>query len=268
MDNSAAAELTNHSVPAITLQSFTRWKAFGFHLAVSALIAAIVVGLVVVLWYPRPYFVAMGGEVLLRLLIGVDVVLGPLITLIVFDTKKPRLKYDLATIALLQLAALAYGSYIMFESRPVYNVFVGGYFQTVPASGIVEESLDRAASEFRPLPLHGPHVVGAKKPADPAEAFRITMGALNGGPDVVNLPHLYVSYAEVAAEAARAAKPLVTLAQKGRAPSDQVTDFVAVNGRTGRSLGFVPVRARNRDFAAVVDRKTGEIVGYLPIDPW
>ena len=36
----------------------------------------------------------------------------------------------------------------------------------------------------------------------------------------------------------------------------------------GRSLGYVPVKARNRDFAAVVDRKTGEIVGYLPINPW
>jgi hypothetical protein len=60
--------------------------------------------------------------------------LGPLITLIIFDTKKPRLKYDLATIAVLQVAALAYGSYIMFEARPVYTVFVGNQFQTVPAT--------------------------------------------------------------------------------------------------------------------------------------
>jgi hypothetical protein len=268
MDNAAAAELNHRPMPDRTLRPITRWKAAGLHLAISALIAGIVVALVVVLWYPRPYFVAMGGEVLLRLLIGVDVVLGPLITLIIFDTKKPRLKYDLATIAVLQLAALAYGSYVMFESRPVYNVFIGGYFQTVPASGIVQESLGRAASEFRPLPLNGPRVVGAKKPTDPAEAFRITMGALNGGPDMVNLPHLYVRYTEVAAEVARAAKPLVMLAQKGKEPAEKVNDFVSVDGRAGRSLGFVPVRARNEDFAAVVDRKTGEIVGFLPVNPW
>lgn len=266
MDN--AAELTDRTMPAFTLRSLSRWKAFGLHLAISALIAAIVVTLVVVLWYPGPYFVAMGGEVLLRLLIGVDVVLGPLITLIIFDTRKPRLKYDLATIAVVQLAALAYGSYVMFESRPVYSVFVRGFFETVPASGIIEESLRRAGPQFRSLPLNGPRVAGAKRPADPAEADRITMEALQGGPDIANLPHLYVPYTEVAAEAARVAKPLVTLSQKGKEAAEQVNDFVSVDGRASRSLGFVPVKARNKDFAVVVDRKTGEIVGYLPVNPW
>jgi hypothetical protein len=72
----------------------------------------------------------------------------------------------------------------------------------------------------------------------------------------------------MAAEAARAAKPLVMLAQKGKEPADLVTAFVSANGRAGRALGFVPVRARNRDFAAVVDRNSGAIVGYLMIDPW
>jgi hypothetical protein len=268
MDNATASELTDRPTPARTLRSFSRWKASGLHLVISALVAGVVIALVVVVWYPRPYFLAMGGENLLRLLIGVDVVLGPLITLIIFDTKKPRLKYDLATIAALQLAALAYGSYVMFEARPVYTVFIAGQFRTVPANSIDQESLGRAPAEFRALPLDGPHIVGARKPSNPDESFRISAGALSGGPDIPELPHLYVPYAEVAADAARAAKPLVTLAQKGKEASDRVNAFVATEGRTGRSLGFVPVRARNRDFAAVVDRKTGEIVGYLPIDPW
>ena len=59
----------------------------------------------------------------------------------------------------------------------------------------------------------------------------------------------------------KADSPYATLA-------DLVTAFVSANGRAGRSLGFVPVRARNRDFAAVIDRNSGAIVGYLMIDPW
>lgn len=251
----------------MTLQSLTRWKAFGLHLAISAFIAAAVVALVVALWYPSPYFVAMGGETLLRLLIGVDVVLGPLITLIIFDTKKPRLKYDLATIAVLQLAALGYGSYVMFEARPVYNVFFAGQFQTVPANSIDSASLARATSEYRPLSLTGPRVVGARFPTDPLEIANIAMAAAGGGPDLPDLPHLYVPYAQLAASAAKASRPLVTLAQRNKESAEQVNDFVAANGRGERSLGFVPVKARNQDFVAVVDRKTGEIVGYLPIRP-
>src|SRR4030095_3232307 len=101
------------------LRSLNRFKAFAIHLAVSVLIAAIVLTLIIVIWYPPPYFDAMGGDVLLRLLIGVDVTLGPLVTLIIFDPAKPKLELDLATIVVLQLAALAYGGYVMFEARPV-----------------------------------------------------------------------------------------------------------------------------------------------------
>ncbi len=205
---------------------------------------------------------------LLRLLIGVDVVLGPLITLIIFDTRKPKLKYDLAVVAVLQLAALGYGSYVMFEARPVYTVFIGGYFQTVSADSIDAASAERAAPAFKSMPLAGPRVIGARKPTDPDEAFRITSSAFAGGPDIVNLPHLFVPYADLAAEAARAAKPLTTLSRQGQDFADKVSEFVAASPQRDRSLGFVPVKARNEDFAAILDRKTGEIVGYLAVKPW
>ena len=252
----------------MTLQSLTRWKAFGIHLAISALLALIVVTLVVVVWYPRPYFSAMGGEVLLRLLIGVDVALGPLLTLIVFDPAKPRLKYDLAVIAVLQLAALAYGGMVMFEARPVYTVFVKNRFDTVAANTIDAGALGRAAREFQTLPLSGPRVVAAHLPTDPQEQINIGLDAAAGGPDVANLPYLYEPYAQESGHAASVARPLVGLARRDRNAADQVSAFVATHGGETRSLGYVPVKARNRDFAAVLDRKTGEIVGYLAISPW
>lgn len=250
----------------MNLQSLTRWKAFCLHLAISAFVAAMVVTLVVLLWYPTPYFDAMGGATLLRLLIGVDVVLGPLITLIIFDPAKPRLKYDLATIAVLQLAALAYGSYIMFDARPVYNVFVGDRFNTVAANAIDADSLGRAAADYRELPLSGPRVVGARMPTNPGEVAELVLG-LNKGADLPDLPHLYMPYSEAAPSVARASRPLVRLAQQSKENSAAIDRFVGEHGRA-RNLGYVPVKARNADFAAVVDRKTGEIVGYLAINPW
>ncbi len=250
----------------MTLASLNRWKAFGLHLALSALIAATVFGLVMWVWYPAPYFAAMGGAVLLRLLIGVDVVLGPLITLIIFDPAKPSLKFDLGVIAALQLAALVYGGYVMFEARPVYNVFVGDRFATVAANAIDEGSLSRAAETYRRLPLDGPRVVAARLPQDPKELADLVTG-LTGDLDVPDLPHLYVPYADAAAAAAKSAKPLVALARISRENSEAVDAFVTAHGRD-RILGYVPVKARNQDFSAVVDRKTGEIVGYLPLNPW
>jgi hypothetical protein len=251
----------------MTLRSLNRYQAFAIHLGISAVVATIVVGLVVWLWYPAPYFVAMGGAVLLRLLIGVDVVLGPLITLLIFDPKKPSLKLDLAVIAALQVAALAYGGWVMFDARPVYTVFLDDHFQTVPANSVDSASLARAAPAFRALPLDGPRVVAARLPADAQEKMAVVVGTAMGGPDVAELPHLYLPFAEAQAGAARAARALVSLSQRDKDTADLVSAFVAAQAGAPRSLGYVPVKARNRDFVAVVDRGTGDIVGYLAIVP-
>jgi len=135
------------------LASLNRWKASLLHLAVSAAIGLAVVTLMLAVWYPRPYFKAMGGDFLILLLIGVDVVVGPLITLIIFNPKKKGLRFDLSVIAALQVAALAYGCNVMFVARPVYSVFVVDRFDTVAANQVDEASLEKATGEFRTLPI-------------------------------------------------------------------------------------------------------------------
>ena len=87
----------------------SRWKAATIYLAISAVIAGAVLWAMLAVWYPRPFFEAAGGGHLLFILVGVDVVLGPTITLIVFDIQKKKLsalQFDLTVIAVLQLAAL------------------------------------------------------------------------------------------------------------------------------------------------------------------
>ena len=69
------------------LASLNRWKASLAHLAISAAI-------------------------------GVAVVIGSLITLVIFDPKKKALKFDLSVIAALHLAALAYGCHVMVRIAP------------------------------------------------------------------------------------------------------------------------------------------------------
>ena len=116
----------------MTLHSFNRWSAFAAHFVLSALIAATVVALVMWIWYPAPYFTAMGGDTLLRLLIGVDVALGPFITLIIFDTGKARLKMDLAIIAVLQVAA-GRSQAVQGQTRRKMEMAHGAFLTTLQA---------------------------------------------------------------------------------------------------------------------------------------
>src|SRR4051812_33844000 len=87
-----------------------RLRAAAIHLAISAALAGLAALVVFVFWYPYPYRVLSGGRELFTLLISVDVIIGPLITLAVFNVTKPReeLRRDLAIVGLLQLAALTY----------------------------------------------------------------------------------------------------------------------------------------------------------------
>ena len=116
-------------------------------------------------WYPPPYFALMGGAMLILLIVGCDVAIGPLITLIIFRVGKKGLKVDLAIVALLQVTALAYGAYVMFEARPVFTVYAVDRFEVVSANEINAEALAQAAApEFASLPVAGPKVVGAAMP--------------------------------------------------------------------------------------------------------
>ena len=67
-------------------------KAAGIHLALSALVIAIIFGIIFLLWYPAPWFKVTGTNEIIWVLIGVDLVLGPALTLLVYKKGKKRSK--------------------------------------------------------------------------------------------------------------------------------------------------------------------------------
>ena len=252
----------------MTLTSLNRWKAAALHLAISAAIAAAVVTLMLVFWYPQPYFAAMGGDTLILLLIGVDVVIGPLITLIVFNPKKKSLRFDLAVIALLQLAALAYGCEVMFVARPVYTVFVADRFEVIAANAVDADSLTKATAPFATLPLTGPRIIAAHPPEDAKRQSDVVISALDGGPDLANLADLYIPYTQVRVAAAKSARPLADLVKRQPQEAATIRAFVSTSGHAESALGYVPLKARNRDMAVVLDTKSGDVIGIIPVYPW
>ena len=33
-------------------------------------------------------------------------------------------------------------------------------------------------------------------------------------------------------------------------------------------MGFLPMKARNKDMTVLVDKETGDVVGIVPVNPW
>src|SRR5688572_33489765 len=128
----------------MTTRQLTRWQASGLHLSISIALGAVALAVMLLVWYPRPLFEASGGTGLLFILVGVDVVIGPLITLAVFKAGKRGMKLDLAVIAILQISALAYGAWVVAVARPAFIVFVKDRFEVTAAVELQPEELAKA----------------------------------------------------------------------------------------------------------------------------
>jgi hypothetical protein len=250
----------------INLKNVSRYKAASTHLALSAAIAALVIAIMLALWYPPPLFTAMGGNELLTLIVGVDVTIGPLITLIIFDTRKKELVFDLAIVAALQLGALGYGMMAMHAGRPVFTVFTEHQLAVVSASEIDDDKLAQARfEEFRHLSLTGPRLVATKPPSDPEELSSIAFLGL-GGLGIQHLPKYYVPYAENRAQVLKASLPLAELDLQP-ADKDRLEKYLNKSGRKANELRCLPVSTKLALLTALIDARTGDLLDILDIRP-
>ena len=160
-----------------------RLRASGIHLGLSLCIAALAAWLVFGLWYPYPYREISGGRELFLIVIAVDVILGPLITLVVFNRAKPwtELRRDLIIVVLIQLAALGYGLWTVWVARPVHLVFEYKLFRVVHAIDIPVELLDKTPTGITALPMTGPTLLSLRPFKDSGESMDATLAAVGGG---------------------------------------------------------------------------------------
>src|SRR6186713_2849815 len=110
-----------------------KWRAFAIHFAVTLILAAGVAAIIFGIWFPAPFDKLVGGQELFVLVVGCDLVLGPLLSLVVYDSRKGRGKliFDYCVVGVVQLAALSYGVWIVAGSRPVYVTFTGDRLDVV-----------------------------------------------------------------------------------------------------------------------------------------
>jgi hypothetical protein len=247
----------------------TRWKAFSIHIAISATIAIGISALMLMLWYTPSFFSAAGGQKLLIVLLGVDVTLGPLITLIIFNSKKSRkqLAFDFSVIGILQFAALFYGMNVMFESRPVYVAFNKDAFYLATADQIFDEDLAQSSySEFKSLPLTGPLYVYAEMPTSKKEIDKIEF-MTPFGKGLHCFPQYFKPYSENMQLAGQAAKPLAELKKLNESRIAEIDQAIKNTGRAESDLGFLPLHGVNVNFAVLLVKSDGKVLEILQMNP-
>jgi hypothetical protein len=244
-----------------------RLKASGIHLCISLILALLAALLVFGLWYPYPYREISGGRELFFIVVAVDVILGPLITLTVFSRAKPRreLIRDLAVVASLQLSALGYGLWTVFVARPVHLVFEYDRFRVVHAVDVPPELLPQAPSDVNALPLTGPTLLSLRPFKDGNEKMEATMAALEGL-SLGARPDLWQPYAAAKSEIWQAAKPVTELKARFASQAAAIDAAVARSGRKPEELAYLPMVGRKSFWTVLLDPITAEVLVFMPLD--
>ena len=119
----------------------TRWHAFAAHIAISLLIFLSLLFVIVFFWYPGD-FIQFGGWQGIKIVAAVDLVLGPLLTLVVFNRQKKSLKWDLSIIAAIQLGCLGYGVYAIENTRPYAQILLDDSLHVIAKSEFKERDIN------------------------------------------------------------------------------------------------------------------------------
>lgn len=241
----------------------------GTHFLITLTLAALVGILVFWLWYPKPFRDMTGGLSLYQLILGVDIICGPLLTFILASPKKTHraMLVDISMIAAIQLSALSYGLYTVAIARPVALVAELDRFRVVSLSDLYTQDRAKALSDYQHTPLWGVQIVGVEK-ATNYQAINKNLNLSLQGVEMGVRPDLWQPYGKIKDSLEKVAKPLSDL--KGLTSNDKKKLILAIKktNKAKEKLNYMPIIAPMSDKWIILLDEKKQIVGYANVNGW
>ena len=245
----------------------TAIKSSLIHLTCSLFVAILAAVLVFGLWYPFPYRELAGGRELFIIVMAVDVICGPLLTLVLFNPSKPRAELirDLGLVAIIQLTALGYGIWTVWQARPLFLVQEIDRFKVIAAPDLEGVDVTKMLPSLRSGLISGPKVVAIRAPKDQAEREAVLIESIQGGRDYAQRPEFYLPYeGDSASKSLNRAKRLAVFLEKRPEQMDEAVKLATQRRADITQWMYLPVVAR-QDWVAVLNQQ-GQIQGFLKGD--
>lgn len=237
------------------------------HALISLLVAGLSALFVFALLYPPPYDALLSIGSIFLLLLSVDVVCGPLLTLLLASPIKPlRERYlDFSLVGLVQLAALFYGLHSVWMARPAVLAFETDRLVIVTANEVETEMLPFAPAGLNQLPWWGLLKVSTRGAKNDQEFLTSINLGLSGISPAMR-PAWWLPWRDGRVGMGKRAKPVIELLE--RRPQDALTLQAAIvaTGLPAQELRYLPLTSRRtKDWVALLDTDM-RMVGHAPVD--
>lgn len=240
----------------------TRIKAGLIHFCSSLSIFTVVFLVMFTFWYPEPFFTTEGGWQGLKIVAPIDVVLGPLLTLVVFNPTKSirELSIDMGIIVAIQLAALIWGVFTVYQHRPVAIVFWDDSFLTVAASDLTQQNYP--LENLRQFSQANPPMLFAEQPMSKVDIKRLLADITEKEIPPHHQTQLYRPLAGHFAEISTHQIDIDKITQANSALQLQLDALLQTTRHATHDLQYYPLKAKYRDIILVFT-PAGELVGHL-----
>jgi hypothetical protein len=245
-----------------------RLKAFGFHLLGSAGFMALVLGGFYLGWYRWPGWYLAGAATIALMMLGFDVVLGPLLTFVIANPNKPRreLARDIGIIVCVQIIAAGYGATTLWNGRVLYYVFSQKYLEIVQASDLDAEQVAlgrKLDPEFAPHWYSLPRWIYAPLPKDDNLRGKIVTSAVMGGNDVIQMPCYYKRWEAGLPDLRRELRVLDKMGEFSLQEKKTLKERMKDRNLDPDQPIAIPVMGRARPLLAVVDPASARITALI-----
>lgn len=237
-------------------------KAALWHMLLSLVISAGVIA--VFYWgsYAAPLAQAVGFWSIALLMLLTVVVIGPCLTFLVYKPNKSSLKFDLSFLFVLQLVALGYGAFILYDARPVWFVHSVDRFELVRNNDIYAADPQASLAQFAMIPQFSAQVAAVQLSQDPKQRQDDLSNAVFLGLTLSMQPSRYVDYEQVQIAALKEAYSLQQLYK-----FNAKQDVEEILKKFPESHAYIPLRAHQQDQVVLIDI-LGGILDIVDLRPW
>ena len=237
----------------------------GLHFLGSVLAICLIAVPTFLMWYPSPINIMTGGGNIFLLLIAVNILCGPLLTLFVSGRKKTKNEalFDFGVIVVLQGLALIYGIWSIQTTRPIYLVHELDRFKLISSADVDPKELDTVSKSLT-VGLFEPLKPVSLRAPNPSERKEVLFESVQGGRDYGERPIFYIEYSGASVYAT--GKEVESFIKTYGTPENyrRLEKILNQHKISLRDIRYVPIIAKE-DWVAVL-KADGEVTGYLKGD--
>lgn len=241
-------------------------KASLIHLSLSVVVVSFLMLVIIYFWFPFSYLQLTDFKEIVKLIIAIDLVLGPILTFVIFNPKKKSLIFDLSVVAMIQVSALTYGVYALYQVHPLYITFAKNGFTLITARDAQPQNAKH--EEYKISKLSSGKFAYAGFPKDEDKIKEIITDILFGsGVEIKHRIEHYKPYdAHINDIVAKSLDPTTIFSDEET--KEKVYSFLKEYKNDLDKFAYLPLDGAIKDAIIVIDKKTAKPITNLNIDPW